>query len=236
VPTPSEFTASYIVDWTKRRLGHPTVHVELEDHVYETAVEDTLELFHRYRPKQQIAGSLMDEGVHVVTEPDDNIGLLDIDYTNPEELQGFGSGFGVWPIVYGTAWTLGGMETQLLDAYRHWQEMTGRTLGRTFDWEMTDEGLFVYCPSELRVRITWAMPYDSVSELRREYQQLFLRLVLAKCQQVLGAIRSKYAGVPAAGGMVQMDGEWLRERGAADEEKYTDELMRISPHFIPSMG
>ena len=29
---------------------------------------------------------------------------------------------------------------------------------------------------------------------------------------------------------------YLVEKGEVDEERYTDELMRTSPHFIPSMG
>jgi len=81
------------------------------------------------------------------------------------------------------------------------------------------------------------MPWTGLENLHRPYQQLFLNLTLAKSRQILGHIRGKFAqGVPGAGTMVQLDGEYQREKGAADEEKYTDELIRTSPYFLPSLG
>jgi len=92
-------------------------------------------------------------------------------------------------------------------------------------------------PGTFDVTVKWAMPWDDLGDLHRPYQQIFLNLTLAKSRQVLGNIRGKFAqGVPGAGGMVQLDADYQRTKGEQDELKYTEELIRISPHFIPGLA
>lgn len=236
MPIPARFTERYLVDWVKSKLGEPMVQVELDEPQIKDAINDTVDAFQRYRPKQKIEGEILAQGTHVRVGPDNNMGLLDVEWLETDAPGGLADAFGSQPILYGTAWTLGGVEVQLQVAYEQWRETVAQVFGDSFGYEITDEGVFIYCPKSLKVRFTWALPYEGLDDVRREYHEIFRKIVLAKSRQVLGAIRSKYAGVPAAGGMVQMDGEWLREKGAADEEKYTDELMRLSPHYIPSYG
>jgi len=234
---PAAFTEAYILDYIKTRLGESVVDVELSEPQIRLCIEDTVELFERHRPRQYIQASYLNDGIHEITPPEDNMGVLDVDYTMRSTTDMSVEAALLYdPFYFISSGAIGGLDIQLYDMTRHWMEIAGRVLSGEFEWEMTDEGLFILTPFNVKCRITWAMTYEDLTQLRKEYHPLFLNLVLAKSRQILGSIRSKYAGVPAAGGMMQLDGEWLREKGAADEEKYVDELMRTSLSYIPSYG
>jgi hypothetical protein len=237
---PSGFHEQFIIDWVRKKLGDPTVQVELDETQIKQCIDDVMELFQKYKPKEQYVSQPYARGHFLIDPPEDAIGVLDVefsrkDYSSYEDIEG---ALLYDPFYFLSAGGLSGVDVQTYDLIRHWTEIISREFGSEEGSILLDDGrLFIQLPGQFLVSIKWAMPLDSLNDIHRPYQQLFLNLVLAKSRQILGHIRGKYAqGVPGAGGMVQMDGEYQREKGAADEEKFTDELMRISPHFLPTMG
>jgi hypothetical protein len=218
-------------------LGYPTVSIELEDAHILQAIEDTIEEFQKYRPKEYMQCQLLAKGVYIIQPPENSIGLLNIDYSIQQRLDSMSVEANLLydPFYFISSGAIGGIDIELYDLTRRWMETVGRVFSAEFDYQITDDGLFIFSPYQVKATILWAMPL-SLDEIRREYQTLFKKLMMAKCKKILGLIRSKYSGVPAAGGTLQLDGERLRDEGAADEEKFIDELRRTSPHYIPSYG
>jgi len=238
---PAKFTITYIRDWINKKLGDPTVCVELDETQVTHVVDDVLELFGKYQPRVTVQSYSAARGHHVLPPPDDDhLGILDVefvrvDYSTYESIEG---ALLYDPFYFLSAGGISGIDVQTYDMIRHWTEMISREFGAEEGFYITDEGpIYIQCPGQMNVTMHWARPYDGVCDVKRPYQQLFLKLSLAMARQVLGSIRGKFAqGVPGAGGMVNLDGDYQRQKGEADEEKYTDELMRTSIHFLPSMG
>ncbi len=238
MPTPAGFTETYLVDYVKTRLGAPRINVELDEPQIEQAISDTIEDFQRYRPIIFIQGSTLSRGTHRVTPPDDTLGLTDIEYIYTQEagLNSPESALLYDPFYLIAPGNIGSLDVELFALTRQWLETVGMVFGQEFDYAITDQGLFVILPRDGKVSCRWAMPYENgLGDVRREYQTLFQNLTVARSRVILGQIRSKFAGVPGAGGQVQLDGEWQRDKGLEDEARYMDELMRTAPHFIPSL-
>jgi len=237
---PTGFHEQYIIDWVRKKLGDPTINVELDETQIKQNIDDVLELFQKYKPKETYVSQEYPRGYHFIDPPDNAVGVLDVefsrsDYSSYESIEG---ALLYDPFYFLSAGGLSGIDVQTYDLVRHWTEVIAREFGSEEGCIFLDDGrLFIQVPGTMKVSIKWALPLDGLSSVHRPYQQLFLNLVLAKSRQILGHIRGKYAqGVPGAGGMVQLDGEYQRTKGAEDEEKYTQELIRTSPHFLPSLG
>jgi hypothetical protein len=235
------FNETYIIDWVRKKFGDPTVQVELDETQIVQCIDDTIELFQKYRPKEQYTNQQLAKGYYLVDVPSfDAIGVLDVEFVRKEYMS-FESIEGALlydPFYFLSAGGISGIDITTYANVRQWVEIISRLFGAEEGYILLDDGsLFVQVPGTFDVTFKWAMPWDDLTGLHRPYQQIFLNLVLAKSRQILGHIRGKFnQGVPGAGGMIQLDGDYQREKGAADEEKYLDELMRISPHFIPSLG
>lgn len=238
---PADFTDAYIIDWVRKKLGDPTVCVELDETQIKQIIDDVIELFQEYRPKEYLVGNIYARGYHRIEPPEGAMGVLDVEYvrrtyTDYEQIEG---ALLYDPFYFLSSGGITGVDIQTYDMVRHWIEIISREFGAEEGHILLDDGsLFIQVPGDFHVTIKWAMPWDNKCQnLHRPYQQIFLQLVLAKSRIVLGQIRSKFEqGVPGAGGMVQMDGVYQRDKGERDEEKWMDELKRISPHFIPSLG
>lgn len=240
MPENSAFTEQYIRDWVLKALGSPTVNVELEETQIDQKIQDVLELFQKYRPKEYYVSQEYTRGHHYITAPTDAIGVLDVefvrsDYTSYESTEG---ALLYDPFYFLSAGGITGMDVQTYDLVRHWIEVISREFGSEEGYILLDDAnLFIQVPGQFKVSIKWAMPWDGLEDCHRPYHHLFLNLVLAKCKQILGHIRGKFSqGVPGAGGMVQLDGDYMKQSGAQEEKDLTEELKRISPHFIPSLG
>jgi hypothetical protein len=234
------FNDTYIIDWVRKKLGDPTVQVELDETQIMHCIDDTTELFQKYKPKELYTTQQLATGKYLVDPPDNAIGILDVEFVR-QDYQSFEAIEGALlydPFYFLSAGGISGIDVTMYANVRQWVEIISRLFGAEEGYILLDDGrLFVQVPGTFNVTYKWAMPWESLVDLHRPYQQLYLNLVLAKSRQILGHIRGKFnQGVPGAGGMVQLDGDYQREKGATDEEKYLDELTKISPHFIPSMA
>ena len=79
MPLPTAFNEKYLIDWVKSQLGSPAVRVEIDEPQIQMCVQDTLEVFQRYRPVEKVEGSILPEGVSLVAGPENNLGLLDLE-------------------------------------------------------------------------------------------------------------------------------------------------------------
>jgi hypothetical protein len=214
--------------------------IELEETQLSHIIDDVIELFQEYRPKELYVAAQYNRGYHYITAPDEAIGVLDVEFVR-QDYQSYESIEGALlydPFYFLSAGGISGIDVQTYDLVRHWVEIISREFGSEEGYILLDDGnLFIQVPGTFSVTIKWAMPWTGLCDLHRPYQQIFLKLALAKAMIVLGNIRGKFSqGVPGAGGMVALDGDYMRQRGEAEEERWMEELKRISPHYIPSLG
>lgn len=236
----ANFNETYIIDWVRKKLADPTVAVELDEVQITQCIDDVLEEFSKYRPIEQIVSQQYERGHYLIDPPTGAIGVLDVefvrnDYATYESVEG---ALLYDPFYFLSAGGISGIDVQTYDMVRHWLEIISREFGSEEGYLLLDDGrIFVQVPGTFNVMIKWAVPLADLTDIHRPYQQLFLKLTLAKCRQILGNIRGKFAqGVPGAGTMIQLDGDYMRTKGEADEEKFMDELIRTSPHYLPSLG
>lgn len=240
MPLNNQFTEQYIRDWVLHELGAPQIQVELEETQVDQKIDDVLELFQEYRPKETYVSGVYPRGVHQIIPPENAMGILDVeflrdDYSSYESIEG---ALLYDPFYFLSAGGIVGVDVTTYDMVRHWLEIISREFGSEEGYIPLEDGsLLIQVPGFFKVSFMWAMPWNSLADCHRPYQQLFLHLVLAKCKQILGTVRGKYAqGVPGAGGMLQLDGDYMKQTGAEEEARYMDELRKLSPHFIPSFG
>ena len=240
MPTPGQFDEEFIIDWVRKKLGDPTICVELDELQIMQAIDDTRELFQKYQPKVTYASRQYSRGHHLIEKPsEDTIGVLDVefsrsDYSSYEEIEG---ALLYDPFYFLSAGGISGIDVTTYDMVRHWTEIISREFGSEEGYILLEDGrLFIQCPGTMNVTILWSEPYDGLCDVHRPYYLLFQQIVLAKSRQILGNIRGKFGGVPGAGGGVQLDGDYMRQKGEQDEDKFVDELIRSCPFYIPSMG
>lgn len=237
---PAKFTDEDIIERVKSRFGYPVVNVELDETQITDAIEDSLEIFQKYRPKvSSNSSSFLNKGVHRLDPPEGHLGLLDVEFIRYDRLDNMSVEANLLhdPFYFISSGAIGGMDVTLYDLTRHWIEIVGREFSAEFDYEYKpDLGLYLFLPADAKVKIEWAMPYGSAEEVPTNYQHLFLKLVTGKSRQILGHIRSKYSGVPGAGGIVQMDGQEQLIQGRQEEEEAITEMIRISPHYVGFFG
>lgn len=241
---PASFDETYVIDWVRKKLGDPTIQVELDETQIVQCIDDTFELFQKYKPVEFYDTTQLAKGKYYVDLYNDGsvdaIGILDVEFVRMD-YQSFEAIEGALlydPFYFLSAGGISGIDVTMYANVRQWTEIISRLFGAEEGFVPLDDGrVIVQVPGTFNVTFKWAMPWSGYADLHRPYQHLFLNLVLAKSRQILGHIRGKFnQGVPGAGGMVQLDGDYQREKGSVDEEKYLDELMRISPHFLPDFG
>jgi hypothetical protein len=228
-----------VKDYVSSSLGEPIVKVELDAQHYQLAQDRTLRDFSRFRPKEGFTSYIMPRGVTEVLYPAGASGPLWIEGIVDEQAI---DGISIESAMLSNPWAFISTGTPAVQVFdyelqKQWLEQVGRTFGNTFDYHIfIDEAkVYVYCPYEYKVTITWGYSYTNVSEIPDAYMQLFLDLSLAKARQILGHIRNKFSGVPGAGTTITLDGPYQLQKGEADEKEYIEELRKLSSHYTPQM-
>ena len=91
---PDKFNNVYIIDWVRKKLGDPTVCVELDEVQIVQCIDDTVELFQKYRPREEYTTQQLAKGHYLVDVPSfDAVGVLDVefvrqDYQSYEAIEG----------------------------------------------------------------------------------------------------------------------------------------------------
>lgn len=215
---------------TLRRLGHPTVQVELTDDQIQECIDDAKRWLAvdygivAFRTLQTIPGVseyvLPDDTLDVRTlhSPGSHVPPLIYDrefpfyFPFPSRAEG--------GVVFSYPATLySGIVQQL-----QWIEQLRRTFGTeiTFDYHPENFLLRIF-PGSQATGGTFVVEYLArtviTMNLIGEAEQLLRRYIMAQAKLILGRVRGKYDTLPTAGGDRGMDGKELLEEGKTELEE-----------------
>lgn len=231
-------TSPDVKDYVMTSLGYPIVKIELDATHYTLSQDRALRDFNRYRPNEQITAHTCPSGVTIVDFIADTLGVLWVDFSNDEQAL---DGLSIESAMLSNPWAFISTGTPSVDVFsyelqRHWLETLKRSFGNLPEYHIDETKIWLYTPTPSKASITWAMPVTDVANILESYEQLYLDLVLAKARQILGQVRNKFSGVPGAGGVVQLDGQYQINRGEQDEKELIGEIRSIGGQIIPQMS
>jgi len=226
-------TRGRIRDYIKRKFGHPTVHVELEDDQLQDAVEEALAWF------AGLVGivhtdSLTANGTGEY-DVNDDVSIVTEVVPTPSNLDSLVTPF-AWadveltPMAYGYRISGLGRYSELLQ-YMQYLEQAKRLVGADFDWEWDRAARKLrLSPAELvsGTVIYYYTPKSlSLDNLTPYEVRLIRQYAYAEAMEVLGQIRSKYSELPSSTGGVTLNGETLLANAEALRESLEEKAKML---------
>ena len=194
-----------------QRLGYPVVDVELQEEQIRICVDNALATINADFVNKKREAILLVPGQQAYPFPKEPVRVVYLPNPPEDVVDVFSQASAqVLNIAYYTR-------------LRMWTEMAERAYGVDPDWEWQDGVLYLSPPpSETSLCVVeYHEPYRLEDiDKSTKVGQLFLLLATANAKEILGRIRSKYQGVPAPSGTVQLDGETLLEEARIDKEEY----------------
>lgn len=218
-------------------LGAPVVEVELTSEQISIIVDQALNIYGTYKPIEKIgtisvlsgqqkyllAANVYGRGVINVMCPD----LM----KQPISLEQFD--------IFRYYTQMPTMSPGDFYAERLYYKEVLRAAGSDFSWFTEDlndgTGNLYISPTPDGTYSSVAYIYvidPTLAEVPPADDDFMMDYVLAMCKQVLGNIRSKYSGIQASEGSIEMDGSTLRQEGA-EERKTMEEYLADRGQIIP---
>lgn len=230
-----------IKDYVLLMLGAPTIKVELDAQQLDLAVNQSLKIFEdfagreffdyytfRATPGKSVykmpddVGVIrnvfyMEQGANFAFNSQDLGGSLPLEYFYP------GSAGGSVGMINPSQPIWGNMGEWVL--FKQYENMYARTASQIGGWEwVSDLGYIKLYPTPCRSHHV-SVHYLQKCKDWREVNQAMQEGALAHAMIMLGHIRGKYASPPGPGGGMQLDGDYMRQKGWELKEKWQEELI-----------
>lgn len=231
-----------IKDYVLLKLGAPVIQLELDDQQINEAIDETLDIVEDYAPRDFFDYYVFNTtpGKSVYKMPDD-IGIIrNVFYKQTANFAFQASDLdGVIPIEYfypGASSNLsgGGMVNPIAPVwgkmgewalYKGYEQMFSKLSSNLGGWEwVSDMGYIKLYPTPCncsRVIVHYLQKckdWNKVTQAIREG-------ALIHSMIILGNIRGKFQQPPGPGGGMQLDGQYMRDKGWELKEKWQDELI-----------
>jgi hypothetical protein len=231
------------ISWAKRKLGYPTIQVELTNDQWNDAASDALLLYNRYKPSTVLGVTRVQQSNKKYALPTGITGI--IDFCPEPNIPQFSQI--EFSILYRSP------QTYLYDVQDlAWWQSHLRMVSRIFGFqpEFRFENLPDVNGNPQPYIFISSIPQgiNSVSWLGTQAQtwqnlpafdlDLMRKLTLAYAKGTLGMIRRKYGGVPSpeSNGMIQLDGERLTEESEKEIAELQEFIMNQDRLMVPGWG
>lgn len=231
-----------IKDYVLLMLGAPTIKVELDAQALDLCVDQSLKIFEDYAGPEYFDyyTFITEPGRSVYKMPDD-VGVIKNVYYKKQPSLGFQAGDlgGAIPIEYfypGGAYS--SIQGGLIDPtqpiwgragewvlYKQYEQMFSRLSSQIGGWEWVSDmqhvKLYPVPCRPCRVIVHYLQKCKDWGEVTQGMQEgaLFHAMI------ILGHIRGKFTNPPGPQGGMQLDGEYMKERGWELKEKWQDQLI-----------
>lgn len=230
-----------IKDYVLLMLGAPVVKVELDQQQLDLAVNQALKIFEDFAGREffdyytfrTIPGKSVykmpddigvirnvfyrEQGANFAFNSQDMGGVLPLEYFYP------GSAGGSVGMINPIQPMWGNMGEWVL--FKQYENMYARTSSQLGGWEwVSDMGYIKLYPTPCGCN-TAMVHYLQKCKDWKEVNQAMQEGALAHAMIMLGHIRGKYASPPGPGGGMQLDGEYMKQKGWELKEKWQEELI-----------
>lgn len=231
-----------IKDYVLLMLGAPTVDVELDQQHLDLVVNQAMKIFEDFAGREYFGYHTFRTipGKSVYKMPDD-IGVIRNVFYKEEGTFAFQASDldGAIPIEYfypGGAYS--SIQGGLIDPvqpiwgrmgewvlYKQYEQMFSRTSSNLGGWEWIDDLQHIKLyPTPYNHQMVIVHHLEKCKDWK-EVHQAMQEGALAHAMIALGHIRGKYASPPGPGGGMQLDGDYMKQKGWELKEKWQEELI-----------
>ena len=229
-----------LMNWILRRLGAPRWNIELHPCQLETALDDAIQWFVKWKGAHRVAYDTLLADKVVYNWPDDADYILDVVPPGNENnlfadvgslglagLGGYNSALSGG--YYRESYSAGGPISSLAQSIQY-TDTASRVTSQEWNWWTERATRAIHVSPVPRHTGTLAIRYKSAcfafADLPVYDHELLKRYAFAVAREMLGLIRRKYNAVETAGTSKQLDGEQLVQEGREDQEKLTEEMQK----------
>ena len=231
-----------IKDYVLLMLGAPVIKIELDEQQLDLAVDQTLAIFEEYAGREYYDYHTFrtTPGKSVYKMPDDVGMIRNVFYKEQGSFAFQASDLdGAIPIEYfypGGAYS--SIQGGLIDPiqpiwgrmgewvlYKQYEQMFSRTSSNIGGWEwVSDRRHIKLYPTPFKSQIVMVHYLQRCKDWK-EITQSMQEGALAHCMIILGHIRGKYQSPPGPGGGMQLDGDYMKEKGWEKKMEWQEELI-----------
>lgn len=221
-----------LVDWIKRKLGYPSINLEIEDQSIIDNINDALQWYHTYSSNAKYRNALIIDlvaGTDTYTLNDNVCSIIDFDTTFS-----FGGAittlFTVENIMYNEGLLAGHSPMELITwelAQEYIDLMRERIAAKFFVNynKFTREIKFTPKPTAALTGILEVYSYWNHNATTTIYNEVFVKgYSLALTKMVVGAIWGKYMGMPLPGGGT-LNGDGLKAEGEREKDYWLEQII-----------
>lgn len=231
-----------IKDYVLLMLGAPVVKVELDDQNLDLAVDQSMKIFEEYAGREYFdyytftttpgksvykmpdeVGYIrnvfyMEQGANFAFNSQELGGVLPMEYFYPGTASSYVQGM-INPVQ--PMW--GDMGSWVL--FKQYENMYARTSSQIGGWEwVSDLGYIKLYPVPCRCQRAMVHYLQKCKDWK-EVTQAMQEGALAHVMIMLGHVRGKYTQPPGPGGGMQLDGDYMRQKGWELKDKWQEELL-----------
>jgi len=240
-----------IVEWVKRKLGHPRLKVELTDDQLNDAFNEAVQWFiGRLGLKKTIMINVVAGQSDYPDFPED---VDDIVSVTPPRMTGWDLapweqesaflGFSGFPVAgnspLGGGVGGGGGYSALVQGIQY-SEQAKRVMSGDFDWEWYPETrtlrIYPKPPESGQMMVSYMMNTIDLKMMNVRMVSLVRKMALAESKHTLGRMRSKYSEWAMAGGEKSMDGDTLLGESQTEKDELNEEISSLSYPVPFSIG
>ena len=242
-------TRQEVIDYLKRRLGAPTVNIELTVDQWQDSVDDALRMYNRYMftavpnlARSEIINDQASNTGTVILQLDDDVtGVLYVNILRPREWRATLQ-LNVFELMYRMAMPIMSpgewyMKKMFIEMYRKVQ-------GTEPDWKFdeTTRRLYVDCiagPFDIFYVTAQNLSIDKFlsTGIKGRNLEEFLRLALCYAKERISYVRGKFTTIPVPGGSLAVDADRMGSEARADMEKLELQLKRrANARLLPQWG
>lgn len=233
-------TEQTMVDWVKRRLGHPVVKVELSDDMYADALDEAKRWYTSHQGAGRHEGDLqVSVGLNEYAMPAGCQLVYDVAFEDNETI-------GV--DIDGDGW-IGASNNRVVSKqrgsfssmylYLQYAETIKWITGAERSWfyiKETNKLIFAPNPAtSYRVKYWYMTEQLDCAELMPQELQMVRDYTLAEAMWTLGMIRTKYASVPSATGEMTLNGDTLLGEASAMRDRLETKVKLLRTRVLDHM-
>lgn len=236
--------SSSLIQWVKRRLGHPKWPVNLTDDQLQDALDDALRLFNQYMmviTSTVVTSPPQTESSTMQVQLDDDVfGVFEVTFVMPETSRIYAQ-MSIFEIIH--RWFYPGLRLGEWYMLRSFYEMYQRVRGTEPDWRYHEAEHMLYLD-------VWSGPYDVcyttasgctattlLTGTKKRYERKFRDVCLGYAEITMSQVIGKWGGIPGPAGTLTPNADTMISAGQRkidDVEAYLKGLAQA--HYYPQIG
>lgn len=227
---------SYVEQWIRKRLGEPIIPVELDTTQIQSAIEESLRIFNRYKPQIKRDQFLLIPGQSVYPMDPAKVGYGVIKCAVPPSKYRFGLGWG-----FGDEFSVFDSTVVQDISYYHtaisYYKQSRKVLSANFEWKYLLDRREIEVTPTPQESLTLYYVYvggSTIAEIQAHDEDWVLKYALLESKGMLGEIREALNAIQGNQTTVQLNGAQLKAEAneQAKQDAVKELINRVGDRFL----